>query len=99
MSTKEIIDERTGATTLTETERHELLASERCRAVLDVLSKRATPISLDRLARDVAERETDADDPTVETVERMTVSLHHINLPKMDDAGVVDYHSDTQQVE
>jgi len=83
---------------LSESERYRLLASERRRAVLDVLSGRCCPMDLEDLAREVADREGNAiadEDPVAEVV----TSLHHCHLAKLADHGVVDYDHDTGRVE
>lgn len=83
---------------LTDTERHRLLASERRRTILDVLAGRATPVDLADLARTVAAREADTDEDDPKDVERVTVSLHHNHLPKMDDLDVLHYDVESNRV-
>jgi hypothetical protein len=78
-------------------ERHDLLASERRRAVLAVLTERAGPTELDDLAAAIAVRE--GEEPPAEALERLAVSLHHVHLPRMDDLGVLDYDSSANRVE
>lgn len=84
---------------LTENERHRLLSAERRRLVIDVLATRGTPVELTDVARAVAVREDDdgADDET--TIESVEISLHHVHLPAMDAAGVIDYDAETNHVE
>ncbi|SFR66829.1 hypothetical protein SAMN04487947_3355 [Halogeometricum rufum] len=83
---------------LSANERHRLLSAERRRLTLDVVTNRSTSVSLDAVARVVADRETDADVPDDETVERVAISLHHVHLPKLHDAGVVEYDTETNQI-
>lgn len=84
---------------LTENERHRLLSAERRRLVIDVLATRDTPVELADVARTVAAREDEdgADDEA--TIEPVEISLHHVHLPAMDAAGVIDYDAETNRVE
>lgn len=83
---------------LTATERHRLLAAERRRLAMDAVANRTAPVELADLAADVATREdgTDADDGAID---RVAATLHHVHLPKMADAGVVDYDDETNRVD
>lgn len=87
------------AVELGESERHELLASGRRRILLDIFDGRSTAVELDELAAGVAAREAEADATDEETVERIRTALHHVHLPKMDDAGVVDYDPSAHRIE
>jgi hypothetical protein len=84
---------------LSANERHRLLSAERRRLALDVVTNRSTPLDLGAVARAVATRETDADVPDDATVERVAISLHHVHLPKLHDAGVVRYDTETNQID
>jgi hypothetical protein len=75
-------------------ERYRVLSAERRRLTLDVVADRTAPVGLD----DVARRETDADVPDAAAVERVAVSLHHVHLPKLSDAGVVQYDPDSNRI-
>lgn len=87
-----------GSVELSESDRHLLLAVERRRVALDVLTNGSTPIFLDDLAVAVAEREANECVASEENVERVAVSLHHNHLPMMEDFGVVDYDPDERLV-
>lgn len=84
-------------TDLSEGERHRLLRAERRRVTLEVLTDWSAPVDVEDLAAAVAEREADGADES--TVRRVTVSLHHLHLPKMAEAGVVDYDPGAARVE
>lgn len=73
----------------------DLLATERRRHALYCLRDADDPVPLLELADRVAEREagSPADDR-----ERIAVSLGQVHLPKLDDAGVVDFDSRDQYV-
>lgn len=78
---------------LTDSEYYELLAAEQRRKILDILPKASTPIELEELAIAVATRERETDAVEDELVERVALQLHHMDLPKMDDFGVLNYDS------
>lgn len=66
-------------------------------AVLTILESRNAPQRRDDLAREVAAREADGE-PSTEVVEEVQVTLHHVHLPKLDDAGLIDYDADEGMV-
>lgn len=92
-------DGRAGTAEPTETERHRLLASERRRAVLDVLTTLATPVDLEVLVESVTAYEARAEAPTDERTGRVAISLHHQHLPMMSEVGVLEYDPSTNRVE
>lgn len=69
------------------------LADPRRRAVLSVLADRDTPLSRAELAREVLARDPDLDE------EEVRVSLHHVHLPKLADAGVITYDASARVAE
>jgi len=87
-----------GTAGLSTSDRHRVLAAKHRRRALDVLAEQTTPVDLETLAAAVAahEGEAGADE---ETVEQVTISLHHTHLPLMADVGVVDYDPDATLVE
>jgi hypothetical protein len=92
-------DEPTSAVELTTSERHHLLANDRRRVVIDALRDQPVPIDLTSLARAVARRETDGARIDEQHVERVAVALHHVQLPKLAEFGVVEYDPATNCVE
>lgn len=81
------------------------LADERRRVVVDSLTEAAPPVAVRDLARRVAARERGGTDdgpgvghPPRDAVRRIEVSLHHADLPKLDDVGLVEYDPDQQVV-
>jgi hypothetical protein len=84
---------------LTESERYDLLADERRRLLLDILKARSGTLVLDDLAERVAARENGFDADDEDSVYRLTVSLHHRDLPKLDDFGVIDYDSTATRID
>lgn len=74
------------------------LGHDRRRRVLDVLDEAGTALSLSDLARSVARREHAPRHPMDETVKRVRISLYHRHVPKLEDAGLVDYDPDDRTV-
>ena len=95
----DVIDAESTVTDLRRDERYELLAAERRRLAVDVLSERDTPVALDDLAAAVAARETTESDPGADAVNRTAISLHHVHLPRLADAGVVEYDATDRRVD
>jgi len=73
------------------------LADERRREILAVLQQRETPLERRALAEEVAAAEQDATPATVseQAVDRVLLTLHHTHLPKLENAGCLQY--DEQQ--
>lgn len=90
---------RTGELTapVDESKRHEILASERRRLVLQVIDDGPTTVSMDDLAEAVAARESPSS-PDHDAIEHVRISLHHKHLPMLADAGVLEYDGETRQV-
>ncbi|NHN43160.1 hypothetical protein G9C85_16195 [Halorubellus sp. JP-L1] len=86
------------AVDLGESERYRLLADSTRRAVLTVLDDTAAPVALQSLARDAAAARYSSGDPPDEVVEQTTVALHHNHLPRLADAGLVEYDRDRKRV-
>ena len=75
---------------------YDILSSPRRRYVLYYLRQVDEPIELTALAEQVAawENETDPDSLTDQERKRVYVSLYQTHIPKLDDAGIVDYDKD-----
>ncbi|WP_276253546.1 DUF7344 domain-containing protein [Halomontanus rarus] len=76
------------------------LADSRRRVALSVLGQQYHPISLETLARDVAARESDTPERDVpqDYVDRIIVRFTHTHLPLLEDAGLVDYDTESDLV-
>lgn len=77
-----------------------LLSDERRRHVVAALADRTTEITLDELVSTITSRNlagSEATDPAA-TKKRIKIALHHVHLPKLDDAGVVEYDPDARTV-
>lgn len=97
-SHSEPANERSSPSALSDDERYRLLSAERRRTAVDVLEERTLPIGLDDLAAAIAEREAD-DTADADAVERVAISLHHVHLPKLVDAGVIRYDPESNRIE
>ena len=74
----------------------DLLSSPRRRFVLYYLNQVDEEVEIGELADEVAawENETDVDDLTSQQRKRVYVSLYQTHVPKMEDAGIIEYDSD-----
>jgi hypothetical protein len=88
-----INDARYERATETADVRGEDASIERRRAALSVLESRDGPQERADLACGVAAREADGE-PTTGAVEEVEVALHHVHLPKLDRAGLLEYDAD-----
>lgn len=77
---------------------YSLLSDRRRRSVVAVLSDRNSPIELRELATAVTETASDPDDGPPNATREVVTTLHHVHLPKLDAAGVIDYDSETNTV-
>jgi len=92
-----VTDETTDAV-LSRADCMELLSSKRRQTVVSFLATAQTDRhSLESLATAIAQTEQPSD-LGARPAARVCLSLHHIHLPKLDDAAVVDYDADEQQV-
>lgn len=90
-ATHDLLDTSDRTDDLTESERHRLLEVDRRRYALDALAEYEEPLDLEDLAAAVAEREDDLDEENPSALSAMATALHHIHLPKLSEAGVIEY--------
>jgi len=91
-------DSEPPADDLDDTECLDLLGSERRQTVLErLVAADGRTHSLRSLSTAVAEIERDSEIGAI-PADRVSISLHHAHLPKLDDAGVIDYDSEEQRV-
>lgn len=78
----------------------ELLSSPRRRYILYYLRKENGQVELTSLAEQVAawENETDVDKITEQERKRVYVSLYQTHIPRLDEAGVIEYDRDSGMV-
>lgn len=91
-------NDRARTTGMNGSDRHRVLAAERRRAALDILTNRTTPVDIDELAEAIATYE-DSGTTQSERVDRIAVTLHHEHLPLMTDAGAIRYEPTSRRVE
>ena len=72
------------------------LTNTRRRIIFSVLADEDGPLSRDELAQEVAARDPNSDTQSDE--EKLLLLLHHIHLPKLADAGLVEYDADAGTV-
>jgi len=72
---------------------YHVLSASRRRFVLRLLGDHSTPMALADVADELAAWERDADLTEVPAadVKSVYMSLYHVHVPKMEDAGVVEY--------
>lgn len=77
-----------------------VLSNPRRRFVLVCLDEYGTPMRLSDLADELAEWEHDAPLPEIpaDEVQSIYLSLYHHHLPKMEDAGIVEYSQERDAV-
>ncbi|WP_123533276.1 DUF7344 domain-containing protein [Halosimplex salinum] len=87
--------------TLTQDVVFDILSSARRRYVLYLLRTEDAPVELTELAEDVAawENDTTVEELTKQQRKRVYVSLYQTHVPKLEDAGLVEYDQDTGEVE
>lgn len=78
----------------------DVLANQRRRYALARLTEHAQPITLADLAEDVADRENEGPMTEVsnEEVQTIRTALYHNHIPKLEDAGAVEYDRDRNLV-
>lgn len=78
----------------------ELLSSPRRRYILYHLRQSEQPVELTTLAEQVAawENETDVENITEQERKRVYVSLYQTHVPRLDEAGVIEYDKDSGMV-
>jgi len=85
--------------TLSKSECMELLSSKRRETVLtQMATSEDRAHTLESLATAISQTEEESDLAAMPS-ERVCLSLHHVHLPKLDDAGVVVYDTELKTVE
>jgi DNA-binding transcriptional ArsR family regulator len=78
----------------------DLLSSPRRRFVLYYLRQEGAPVELRELADEVAawENDMDVEELTSQQRKRVYVSLYQTHIPKLDEAGIIEYDQDSGMV-
>lgn len=79
----------------------DILSSPRRRYVLYYLKQEERPVELGELANQIAawENEIEVEDLSRQQRKRVYVSLYQTHIPKLEDAGIIDYDSDSGMIE
>lgn len=85
--------------TLEEGEIHDILRNGRRRAVIEFLSEHDGRATIRELSEYIATLESGENPPPRNVRQSVYVSLHQTHLPKLDGLGVVDYDTDSKEVE
>lgn len=77
-----------------------VLSNSRRRFVLSCLEEHATPMALADVADELATRERDAPIREIpeDDVAAIDMSLYHVHVPKLSDAGLVEYSQERDAV-
>lgn len=73
-----------------------LLADDRRRYTMHYLASKVGTVAISDVAEQIALWE---DDPSRDRFERIVTGLYHTHLPKLRDAGVIEYDLDVETVE
>lgn len=78
----------------------DILSNRRRRYALHYLSKEADGITLQNLAKQIAawENETPVEELSKKQQKRVYVSLYQTHIPKLEEAGIVDYEDETGMI-
>ncbi|WP_254524197.1 DUF7344 domain-containing protein [Natrinema caseinilyticum] len=78
-----------------------ILADSTRRSLLRYLTSHPKPVTIDRLASELAAIEHGIPVETVTSDQRREIALRlqHVDVPALDDAGVVSWSRETQQIE
>ena len=76
------------------------LAHERRQTIVSILRESDGSLSLKALGTEIVAREEGKDVAEIEneTVEKALISLHHSHLPKLSDAGLLEYDRETHSI-
>lgn len=74
------------------------LAHHHRRIIIDVLRNSNSPKPTIELAQDVVERIRETSDEEILSIEAMQISLYHSHLPKLKEAGLVEYEEEKDLV-
>lgn len=85
--------------TISQNRAFDILSNARRRFILSYLSKSDGPVELRELADEVARWETGSDSLSRKERKRVYVSLYQTHIPRLNDAGVIDYDSESGLVQ
>lgn len=85
--------------TLEEGEIHDILRNDRRREVIEFLFEHDRRTTIRELSEHIAAIESGEDPPPRNVRQSVYVSLHQTHLPKLEGLGVVDYDTDSKDIE
>lgn len=71
----------------------ELFGDPRRRCVASIVAERRRPVGLEELADELTSGERSVSTPGGDEDSEVPVALHHVDLPRLDDVGLIDYDS------
>lgn len=77
----------------------ELFENPRRRRVASIVAERRRPIRLEELAGELSTRERSPSTAGENGDDTIHVSLHHVDLPRLDDVGLIDYDRSDRTVD
>lgn len=86
-----------GLPTISESQRHRVLANECRRVLLKELEGHTDPVTLETLTSKIIAREDGNGEQSAS--DRLPILLHHAHLPLLDELGIVDYDSEDKIIE
>lgn len=75
-----------------------LLARPRRQDIVSILADRRDPITLEDLASEVAQDQRSRTTDGGEAVPGLQATLHHVDLPTLDDVGLIDYDREKKTI-
>lgn len=85
--------------TISQNRAFDILSNARRRFILSYLSQTEGPVQLRELADEVARWETGSESLSRKERKRVYVSLYQTHIPRLEDAGVIDYDSESGLVQ
>lgn len=76
----------------------EVLSNQRRRLILETLSKHRSELSVDSLVERVVDAELNGHVNRDELRSQVEVSFHHVHLPKLEQAGLIDHDPSMDRV-
>jgi len=94
-----VAETTTKTETLDASQIHDILRNDRRRLAIKCLREHGGTLSVRGLSEDVATRETGESPAPRDKRRSVYVSLHQTHLPKLDDLGILDYDTESKEVE
>lgn len=76
----------------------DVLSERRRRRIIEEVLQRDDRAAVDDVVETVVEREMNGHDDREDLRSQVTVSLHHVHLPKLNEAGLIDYDPSVETI-